>query len=298
MINKAVVSFVSQSYHVFLKVNGYESKYVKTSHGKMHYYDAKGEGSLPPMVFLHGLGSQASELVEVFHRLRPFVKRIIALDFPAHGFSELPTDILPIQGVISNVNEALDRILEKECPVILFGNSLGGWQALRYVNHNPKNIYSMVLVSPGGAQVDPDELARMNEAFFVHSIHHPDRFISMLFNEPPKFHAMIMKIVQSRFSQPYMQALMKQLSENEESRVKPEELSNIQVPSLIIWGKKDRVLTPAQLEYFKAHMPEHFQLMEPPHFTHSPFVEENMADELVEMVLNWARRYRLRTVTK
>jgi pimeloyl-ACP methyl ester carboxylesterase len=77
-----------------LNRRGFESRSVRTDMAQLHAYDAVGFGSLPATAVLHGIGSGATSFGPTLARLRPHVRRLVALDLPGHGFSEAPTSQL------------------------------------------------------------------------------------------------------------------------------------------------------------------------------------------------------------
>jgi pimeloyl-ACP methyl ester carboxylesterase len=58
------------------------------------------------------------------------VARIVIPDLPGHGFSDAPPS-LDAQGFQQGVLDALDAVTAAQ-PALVFGNSLGGYAALRY----------------------------------------------------------------------------------------------------------------------------------------------------------------------
>ena len=73
-----------------LNARGYRSVRVPTSVGEVHALDGRGVGALPPVVLLHGLASAGMHLAPVMTGLRPWVRRLVAPDLPAHGYSDAP----------------------------------------------------------------------------------------------------------------------------------------------------------------------------------------------------------------
>jgi pimeloyl-ACP methyl ester carboxylesterase len=233
---------------------------------------------------LHGLGSQASDLYPVIEQIRPHVRKVIALDLPAHGWSEIPVEQLPLESFQQSVYQGIDKLLAKEEPVILFGNSLGGWQALRYALHNPQELNSLILVSPAGAQIDAAEHQRLKQIFAEDSVHNPQVMVPLLFNQPPALSVPVAAFLQSRFSQPRVRHLLTMLDER--SCLSPAELQQLTPPTLLIWGRQDRIF-PQEVTYFKQHLPSSARILEPEHFTHSPYLEAGMEYELGQIMLDW-----------
>lgn len=54
----------------------------------------------------------------------------------------------------------------------------------------------------------------------------------------------------------------------------PDELSRLEMPTLLYWGKDERILPARSLEFFRAHLPPHAVVEEPEGFGHSPFLDD------------------------
>ncbi|PIQ24327.1 hypothetical protein COW36_24045 [bacterium (Candidatus Blackallbacteria) CG17_big_fil_post_rev_8_21_14_2_50_48_46] len=262
--------FLQDSYRTLLRLDGYASRYAETSLGKIHYYEAQGFGRLPPMIFLHGLSAYAAELAPVFRRLRRYSKRIIAVDLPVHGYSDVPQTGILDASMSQQFYEAMIRIVEPLEPVILFGNSLGGLGAIRFTNRSPEKVRLLILSSPGGAGITGEQLQQLEEIFSHHTRFNPASFVDRLYNKPPLYRWLIAQEVRQRFSRPELRELIAQF--HTENLLQPEELQELQVPALLIWGKQDRILE-NHLDFFKTHLPGHVKLHEPAHFTHCPYME-------------------------
>lgn len=267
-----------------LQVGGYRSYFVQTSLGRVHYYQAQGSGTLPPMVFVHGMGAHAADLYPLFRRLRRYAQAIIAVDLPAHGWSETPQPEVTPASLNQMFCEALDQILKNQPPALLFGNSLGGLGVIRYSRHQPANIAQLVLSSPGGAALSEAQLHKLHGIFAHETQHTPAAFLARLYNQPPALGWLVAREVQLRFRQPGLQAVIQTL--DPEHLLRPEDLQQIQVPTLMIWGQQDRILED-QVHFFREHLPDHAHILEPDHFTHCPYME--MPEELALQIRNFAR---------
>jgi len=275
--------FLQDAFRQLLKLDGYTSHYAETPLGRLHYYQAEGSGRLPPMVFLHGLSAHAAELAPVFRRLRRYSQRIIAVDLPVHGFSDAPNTGIFDETMSELFYHGMNQILEKLPPILIFGNSLGGLGAIRYTNRHPDKVRLLVLSSPGGAGITGEQLHQLGEIFSHHTQFKPGSFVERLYNKPPLYRWMIEQEVRVRFARPELRELLKQF--HTDHLLQPEELQQIQQPTLLIWGKQDRLLE-NHLDFFKTHMPGHVKLHEPAHFTHCPYMET--PQELAQKILHFA----------
>lgn len=287
MSNPKLSRFLLGGTRRVLQVGGYRSHYVSTPLGKIHYFRAEGRGSLPPMVFLHGLGAHGAELAPVFWQLRRYARAIITIDLPVHGWSEAPHGGITPENLARMLNLAVDEILQRDPPALFFGNSLGGFAAIRYFLHRPEFVHSLVLSSPGGAHISMDELLELKRIFADATQANPQEFIHRLYNHPP-FYAWLLEMeVKTRFGRSEMEQLMQQF--HPDNLLQPQEIQQINVPTLLLWGKEDRILVD-HLRFWREHIPAHVRLEEPAHFTHCPYME--MPTELALRIRDFARLHR------
>jgi pimeloyl-ACP methyl ester carboxylesterase len=112
----------------------------------VNYVDI-GSGDGPPVVLVHGLGGQWQNWLENVPRLAQ-ERRVIALDLPGHGLSEMPQDRITISGYGKLVDALMDQLgLE---PAAVVGNSMGGFVASEVAIQFPGRVERLALVSAAG----------------------------------------------------------------------------------------------------------------------------------------------------
>jgi pimeloyl-ACP methyl ester carboxylesterase len=120
---------------------------IPTRHGNT-FVIACGNVDLPPLVLLHGSGSNAASWAgDVSEYSRYF--RVYAVDILGEPGKSAPNR-LPWRG--PGYGEWMEDILDnlKVHRASLLGLSLGGWMALKYDTHNPERVDKLVLLAPGG----------------------------------------------------------------------------------------------------------------------------------------------------
>ena len=261
---------------------GYTIRYVRTSTGAVHVLEAEGRGTLPPLVLLHGLSSAGVHFLPMLGHLRAEVSRLVLPDLPGHGFSSAPRPA-DEAALRRGVREALDAVLD--APALVFGNSLGGYAAIQYALERPERVRALMLASPAGAAMSHDELGALKALFHLTSHGQALDFIDrVLARRGPLRHAMawgLRRQVQSAGVAAVLQAAQAP------SLLTPAQLGALPHPLLLVWGKQDRVLSPAHLEFFRRHLPAHARIEEPPGFGHSPFLDDPAA--LARMLVTFAR---------
>lgn len=128
-----------------LSAAGLEKKTVEGPAGTITYW-AGGSGS--PILLLHGTNDQAG----TWSALVPLLggtHRLIVPDLAGHGESA------PASGPIlfAHLLGGIERVLDAEspsAPVIVIGNSMGGWLALLEAQRAPSRVRRVILEASGG----------------------------------------------------------------------------------------------------------------------------------------------------
>lgn len=262
---------------------GYSSHEVSTSTGRVHYLQSAGRGDLPPVVSVHGFAASAVQLAPLARLLRPAARRITLVDLPGHGFSEVPSTGFDTDALLRGVLEALDTIVRE--PVVLLGNSMGGYIALRFALESPHKVAKLVLVSPGGAAMDQATLDELRTIFHVRSHADALQFVDRLLGRPTVLRHLFALSVRRRLSRADLLAVLDAVRTDQ--LLTREEVARLEVPALCVWGQGDRILPRQNLEFFRASLPPHSRIVEPAGLGHSPYLEAPRV--LSKLVIDFAR---------
>ena len=118
------------------------------------YIDTGGDG--PPLVLVHGLGSNLSLWRDHIEPLAA-THRVVALDLPGFGVSskhDVSGRMTDFAASVRGVVEALEL-----APVTYVGVSMGGQIGLTLALETPEVVERLVLVSPAGIETFTDEQA-------------------------------------------------------------------------------------------------------------------------------------------
>lgn len=265
-----------------MKRRGVDSRWLTTPHASLHLYDARGSGELPETTLLHGIGSQATQYAALLHRLRPHVRRVVAPDYPGHGFSH-PTRSLTPDVLFESVSYALDEALRE--PSILVGHSLGGAVALHYALARPERVRALVLVSPAGAPSSEPEWRALRSTFDISSAKEARAFLSKLYHRAPWFIPLFAHEFPAIIQKPAVRDLL-EAATNEHAPT-PDALGSLPMPILLIWGKSERILPETHFDYFVRHLPTHAVIERPAGFGHCPHFDA--PGPLAARILRFAR---------
>ncbi len=283
-----LIAWPEQLNRVSLRVSGYQSRSVPTSFGELSYLEGEGEGRLPLML-LHGFSAEGPHYVTLMQLLRSHASRLYVPDLPAHGQSSAPPASMEPGQLRAEIVEALDRILVE--PTVIYGNSLGGMVALYYALARPEKVRGLILCSPAGAAMDRDELVRLMSAFQLSDYGEALAFVDRLFVRPTPLRRLIAWGVRHKFANPTLQALLRSIGPDH--LLTPEELAALTMPTLLVWGKEDRILPRSSFEFYRSHLPPSTTLIEEPHDqSHTPYLEDAgaVADRIVRFMIALERR--------
>ncbi len=214
----------------------------------IHYFDV---GSGPVVVLLHGLGSRKEDWLPV---LEPMAQkyRLLVPDQIGFGKSDKPLLDYSIQTYVDFLNEFLRQLNVEKASLV--GESLGGWIAALYVveiggGAHLIPVEKLVLVDAAGLKQDkpipdlnPSSLAAMRgmmEAVFYDTSWLSEDALRKIFTDKLAVHDGY--TVRSILGNPALGA--ERLDER---------LASIRVPTLVTWGKQDKLLPIASGERYAA----------------------------------------------
>jgi len=265
---------------VALSVLGYSSRDVETRTGKVRFIESARDGSLPTIVLLHGLGARGADYLPLLQRVRKHA-RVIAPDMPGHGASETPRDF-DIAKCIDGMCEALDQVIDDRA--IVFGNSLGGYTALRFALASPHRVRGLFLASPAGGPSTPEEKEAWLSVLRVESHADAVRFMETVLHAPGPLKHVLAWNVRRRFGTPALHALF----DDADNAIPftPEELAKVTAPIHLLWGQSERLLPPSHFAFFKRNLPN-ATIERPEGQGHSPPLDD--VNDVARRLLHFAR---------
>jgi pimeloyl-ACP methyl ester carboxylesterase len=244
-------------------------------------YVEMGEG--PPMVFVHGLsGAWQNWLEQIPHFSRSH--RVVAVDLPGFGASPMPPWKITIPAYGRFLRDFCERLGIERCALV--GNSMGGFIATEVAISDPERVDKLVLVSAAGitwarARREPAAMigrvgmaaAPLALRFQKSGIKRPGlrkRAFQGVFFDPNSLRREMLweNFAPAMTSPGYFDAITNLVGYDIRDR-----LEEIEVPTLIVWGRNDRVVpVPAALSY-KKRIGDNAQLEIFDHCGHVPQIE-------------------------
>jgi pimeloyl-ACP methyl ester carboxylesterase len=212
--------------------------------GNRIVYFAGGNGDRT-IVLVHGVNDQAGSWVSV---IPPLVKdsRVIAIDLPGHGESAPATGPLPMPLIVKALQMVIDRE-SADKPIVLVGNSMGGWVSMLYAADHPSRVSRLVLEDASGMSWDMSHVpfypkTRDEALKLLRLVHGPDTPIADYL----------------------VDAMLKEAATMPQTRVMQagvifaivdSRLHEITMPVTLIWGAHDGLLPLAYADALHQHLP-------------------------------------------
>jgi pimeloyl-ACP methyl ester carboxylesterase len=230
---------------------------------RVNYVDI-GSGDGPPVVFVHGLGGAWQNWLENIPRVAQ-ERRVLALDLPGFGASEMPLREISIPGYGRVVDKFCEQLDLSE--VALVGNSMGGFVAAEVAIQAPQRVERLVLVSAAGISITAlrrrpaQTWGRVAAAIGTYgaansraAIVRPGfRHIALGFvaRHPTRLRAdLCWEQIHASGSEGFRDALEALLEYDFRDH-----LSSIHVPTLLVWGKEDMLVPVEDADEFERRIP-------------------------------------------
>ncbi len=176
--------------------------------------------------------------------------RIVALDLPGFGFSTAN----PVRGfcTLSEHVEALSELIAAvtETPVILVGQSFGGWLCCRYAARSPERVQHLVLIDTTGVYYPGVE--NLRDLFTLTSVSDTQRLLNSLWFHYPRYFKPFAGSIYRELGARRMNELVASIAAND---FLEEEISHLTMPLSIIWGKQDGVISLKSVDVLKKFIP-------------------------------------------
>ena len=214
---------------------------------ELSFYDV-GSGQTP-VVLLHGLFGSPSNWLPIMDGLADHY-RFYALQLPIEfGQNRRHTAFKSISQLTKHVTQFFDEMgLER---AVVCGNSLGGQIALDFYLDQPERVERLILSGSAGlferslAGGRPPRLCRDYIRAQACEIFHDPKHVS---DE-------LVDDVFAMLSDRHYRRFLLRVAKATRDRYMLEELANVDVPTMIIWGRDDAITPPFVAEQFCDHIP-------------------------------------------
>ncbi|MFQ5527269.1 MAG: alpha/beta fold hydrolase [Thermoanaerobaculia bacterium] len=202
-----------------------------------------------PWVLLHGLGATALSWSSEIFKFRKQV-RLLVPELSILGGTRSSGDGLNAVEGASVVTAAILR-WEPDRPVTLAGISLGGWMAIRIAHDRPELVERLLLIDAAGYR--DQDWERIRALTDVSHLEDVDRLYQALFYRTPFMFQMSRRAFFQGYSSPAVKHVL--ATTEPEDAYGPEELEEIKVPTLLIWGEYDGLFHLEVARAIELHLP-------------------------------------------
>ena len=210
------------------------------------YLDEGPATDRPPVVLLHGLLGEVTNWAATVGALAARGYRMLV---PVLPIFDLPPNQSNLQGLVEHIRGFIETLRLQ--PMALSGNSLGGHIALLYALHHPEHVAALILSGSSGiyeVETGKTMFRRRDRNFireraaltFYDPIHVTDELVERSYD-----------LANDRTRALQLLRLARSL----QSETIADQLSEIDVPTQLIWGRDDRITPPDVAEVFLRRLP-------------------------------------------
>jgi pimeloyl-ACP methyl ester carboxylesterase len=238
----------------WLEIDGREHLRQVEIDGTRVNYAELGSGPRMAVVFVHGLsGSWQNWLENIPHFARE--RRVLALDLPGFGHSPMPEWEISIESYGRLLHRFCDELAVGDCAVV--GNSMGGFISAEAASAQPNLFEKLALISAAGVssvrlrRQPAETAARMATAAAPLLLMLQERGLRRprvrsatfkgLFQHPEELRReLLLETFQNGAGRPGFLPAVQGLVGYDIL----DQLTEVDVPTLIVWGRNDRVVPP------------------------------------------------------
>ena len=276
-----------------LKYGGGDSQFLALANGdRLHYRDRGGSGG-EVLLFIHGTSASLHTWEPLIERLGGRY-RLLSLDLPGHGLTvaNVARDYSHV-AMVSSIWQLMDHL--NITAATLVGNSLGGAVAWHAALDRPERVRSLVLLAPSGAPQTTAVKSNLGFKLLATSLGQavlknvtPRMVIATSLRQTVANSDIVTEAMVDRYWELLRlsgnrQALI-DLANTPRDRNAWEKLSDISVPSLVVWGREDGLLPATMAATFKREIND-IRLVMLKNIGHLPM--EEAVDEVSDRIINF-----------
>ncbi|VXC36763.1 Alpha/beta hydrolase [Pseudomonas sp. 8Z] len=233
---------------------GLSHEQVRVRDLNIHYYQG-GPANGEVIVLIHGFAADKDNWLRFARHLTDRY-RVIALDLPGFGQSDHPVGSYDVGTQAERLADFLDTL--KLGQVNLLGNSMGGHIAALYAARYPQQVKTLALFDNAGVDAphESELYQRLREGksnpLVVRQPEDFQQLLNFVFVEPPYLPQPLKQYLAERATDnaAYYAQVFQQLVERY-IPLEPE-LPKVTAPTLLLWGRQDRVLDVSSIEVMQA----------------------------------------------
>lgn len=242
------------------------SQFVELSPGTTIHVRDEGPRSGFPVVLVHGSNASLHTWEAWVQRLTARGYRVVTLDLPAHGLSgPTPQGDYTNPAYVGIVEQLVDRLGLTR--FALGGNSMGGGVAWRYAVLHPDRLAALILVDATGQPAPKGSspplgfrLARVPIARDLLATVTPRGLIEQSFKQSISNQAIATPAMVDRYWELLLypgnrRATVQRFGQYQGDDGAAEKLKALTVPTLLLWGREDRLIPVSVAAWFSRQLP-------------------------------------------
>jgi len=203
-----------------------------------HYYEGGAENS-EVLVLLHGLTDDKNSFVKSVSELTE-THRVILPDLQAHGENaQVKGRDYSIKGQANFIRDLLEKLGVKSLDLV--GNSMGGHTAAAFTYRNPGMVKKLILIGATGMPLDHGS----TYFYFPEKVdtHYMKEMYANSLANPPDFPEPIWNYLAAELNakSQFFNTLVAEVENGEDFRL-DDKMKSVKLPTLILWGKEDKVV--------------------------------------------------------
>jgi len=261
-----------------------ESRFTMVAGQRIHYWDWGSPDALVVIVAIHGWSATGAELMELARELGTASIRVLAVDLPGCGFSQRPTISLGMPGYTQFVAQWVDHVRQvltsgKNRRLILLGHSMGGHLCInslyRYrfgpdestepgLRESLARVEQLVLLAPDGLKGEEGSLALLKTRGIMtswlsvdgerrYTESHKNMGYADVSRCPPQIPAIGWAALSYKDGMRVLEDITLDTLATDPVN---ERLQYINLPTLLVWGKEDRILNFVWSETWAHDLPQ------------------------------------------
>jgi pimeloyl-ACP methyl ester carboxylesterase len=238
---------------VFLELEGLQ----------VHLRDEGRHDDPTPIVLLHGTSASLHTWDGWVAALAP-ARRVVRVDLPGFGLTgPAPDGDYRIERYVEFVTALLDTLGIEHC--VLAGNSFGGWIAWETALAAPGRVAALILVDSAGYPLESESvpvgfriariplLNRLMEVTLPRGL--VESSLRNTYGDPSRVTPKLVERYYEITLREGNRAALARRFADARSSPRIAELPQLQAPTLILWGGRDRLIPPAYGEQFRRDIP-------------------------------------------
>jgi pimeloyl-ACP methyl ester carboxylesterase len=236
-----------------------------------------GKATAEPIVLVHGFGGDKDNWTLYAPYLTPH-HRVICPDLP--GFGENDRSVEPDYGMKAQarrLREFLDTLGIARCH--LAGNSMGGFIALQFALDYPGRLASLTLLDNAGvAGTGVSDLERSikqgSNPLELKTMADVDRMLAFIYRKPPFMPRQFKRVMldDALANAQVLEKVFWTLAKEGIAGVLNPRLGELQVPTLVVWGRHDQLIDVSVVDELRRGIPDSVAVILE-HVGHVPMLE-------------------------